>query len=100
MGVERVVRFPTGAPDLVRVLAEVRAAGLTPVVRMLDGLPAFPDEEPTAECAELRLSLPAGMVTLRRTADAIAVVVWGTADRTLIDAQAACAAACERAGPT
>jgi len=98
VGVERVVRFPGPVPDWAAVLAELRAAGHVPVVRMIDGMPAFPDEELPADCRELRVGLPGGMVTLRRGGGFITAVVWGTADPALAAAQAACAEACIRAG--
>lgn len=98
MGVERVVRFPGPVPDWDAVLGELRAAGHAPVVRMIDGLPAFQDEQPPADCRELRLGLPGGMVTLRRDSASITAVVWGTADPLLAAAREACAEACGRAG--
>ncbi len=45
-------------------------------LRMIDGLPAFPDEEPPADWRELRVALPAGMVTLRRVEDGVQLVTW------------------------
>ncbi len=98
MGVERVVRFPGPVPAWAAVLGALRAAGHAPVVRMIDGLPAFPDEEPPPDCRELRVGLPGGMVTLRRGDEAMTAVVWGTADPALAAAQTACAEACEQAG--
>jgi hypothetical protein len=40
----------------------------------------LPDTEPPAAWRELRMSLPGGMVSLRREGDGLAVVVWGNAD--------------------
>ena len=92
MGVERVVRAAT-LPDWPTVAARLAAAGLPAAVRMIDGLPAFPDEEPPAEWQELRLALAGGMVTVRRTADGVKLVTWGTDDPALV----AVLDACERA---
>ena len=65
---------------------ELAAAGGLPLqLRMIDGLPAFPDEEPPAEWQELRLGLPAGMVTLRREPEGLRVIVWGNADQALLN---------------
>ncbi len=46
-------------------------------LRMADGQLTFPDEEPSAEWRELRVALPAGMVTIRRTAQGVDLVTWG-----------------------
>ena len=45
MGVQRVVTFPAGEPTWPAVAAKLAEAGERPPVRMIDGLPAFPDEE-------------------------------------------------------
>ncbi len=84
-------------PAWAAVLGELRAAGFTPVVKMVDGLPAFPDELPADDCSEVRLGFPAGMVTLARTAGGVRCVVWGTADAGLLAARDACADAVRRA---
>src|SRR4051812_36822821 len=80
MGLERTVPIPAGA-DLswARLVARVPGARLM----MIDGLPAFPDEEPPLDWKELRVGTPAGMVTLRRAAEAVTVVVWENADEAL-----------------
>ena len=90
MGVERAVTFagpPPGWPD---VAARLSAAGCPAAVRMIDGLPAFPDEVPADDWRELRLALPGGMVTVRRTADGVRLVTWGTDDPGLAAALDAC----------
>lgn len=85
MGVERVVTFPAGSPPAWAAVADkLRAFGEAPVLRMIDGLPAFPDETPADDWRELRVGLAAGMVTLRRTSPtSIACVTWGTDDPAL-----------------
>ena len=80
-------------PAWAGVLVALRAAGLSPVVKMVDGLPAFPGEEPDETCGEVRLGFPAGMVTLRRVPGGVTCVVWGTAGADLLAARDACAAA-------
>jgi hypothetical protein len=65
---------------------------------MIDGLPAFPDECPPPGWRELRLGVPAGMVTLRRTADGFACIVWGNAEAKLIQSRDHVAWACAQAG--
>jgi len=62
-------------------LAEV---GETPAVRMIDGLPAFPDEVPDPGWQELRIGLAGGMVTLHHDGSDVRLVTWGTADPSLM----------------
>lgn len=47
---------------------------------MIDGLPAFPDEDLPPAWKEIRIGLSAGMVTLRVIPDGLTSVVWGNAD--------------------
>ena len=99
MGVERVVRFragsPPGWPEIAAKLAE---SGESPVLRMIDGLPAFPDEVPDPAWKELRVGLTGGMVTLRRDIDTIRCVVWGGDDPSIQAALETCARAGGSAG--
>ena len=94
MGLEVRVKFPA-APDLDwrGLLVDLAARGRPASVKMIDDLPAFPDEIPPAEWREVRLGFVAGMVTVRRAATDLACVVWGTADALLTAAQAAVAEA-------
>jgi hypothetical protein len=81
VGVERVVHFPAGiAPGWPEIAAKLAAGGESPVLRMIDGLPAFPDEVPDPAWKELRVGLGGGMVTLRREADTIRCIAWGGGD--------------------
>jgi len=84
MGLELVVQTPAQPcltwPRLREALAH---RGLPAQLRMIDGELAFPDEVPPDDWRELRVSLPAGMVTLARTPDAIRCIVWGNADAAL-----------------
>lgn len=101
MGVERVVRFPAGGvPGWAEIAARLTAAGERPAFRMIDGLPAFPDEVPDPGWRELRVGLSGGMVTLHREPDAIRCVTWGTADPALMASFDLCCRAIGGGGDT
>ncbi len=70
----------------------------SPQLRMIDGLPAFPDEIPTDDWKELRLGFDSGMVTIRRRRSALTCVVWGNADEALHSAWNRVVWACAVAG--
>ncbi|HEY2783486.1 MAG TPA: hypothetical protein VGJ05_00805 [Fimbriiglobus sp.] len=70
-------------PSWDHIAAKLSESGDPPAVRMIDGLPAFPDEIPEDGWKELRIGLAGTMLTLRRTADAISVVTWGSTDPVL-----------------
>lgn len=53
-------------------------------LRMADGQLTFPDEEPSPDWRELRVALPAGMVTLRRTPQGVDLVTWGNVPDSLL----------------
>lgn len=84
MGIQRHIRYPEGRlPDWPAVADRLAEVGETPVLRMIDGMPAFPDEVPEPDWQELRVGLSGGMVTLRRTPDGFSCVTWGTAEPNL-----------------
>lgn len=84
MGAERVIHFRAGKlPGWPEIAAKLMASGESPVLRMIDGLPAFPDEVPDPTWKELRVGLAGGMVTLRREAETIRCIVWGSDDPAL-----------------
>ncbi len=58
---------------------------------MIDDELAFPNEEPPAEWRELRIGTPAGMVSMKREAGGIRLVVWGNADAAMLQARDAIA---------
>jgi hypothetical protein len=87
MGVERTVSLPSGEPTWAAVAGELARTGPPPVVRMIDGLPAFPDETPADGWREVRVSLSGGMVTVRRQPGAWTCVVWGIDDPALLAAR-------------
>jgi hypothetical protein len=84
MGLQRDVTFTGEAPSWEVLRERLAAAGVPVTVRMIDNLPAFPDEVPEPSWRELRLATGHGMVTLRQAAGRLSVVVWGNADRDLL----------------
>jgi hypothetical protein len=99
MGLERVVTFGGGAaPGWERVRELLARSGFPVQTRMIDGQLAFPDEEPSASWAELRVGTPQGMVTIRREPDRVRLVTWGNADAAMLQAWNALAWAFAEAG--
>lgn len=98
MGVQRLVTFPAGEPTWPAVAEKLAELGESPPVRMIDGLPAFPGEQPADGWREVRLGFAAGMVTIARGPAGWRFTVWGTDDPALLRAQAACAWAAAGAG--
>ena len=99
MGLDRTVRFRAGAPpawDAIRV--QLARVGEPATIRMIDGLPAFPDEIPDDNWKELRVAAGGAMVTLRRAGNALTCVVWGNADPGLLAAWDRFVWACAAAG--
>ena len=80
MGLQRTIEFPTSAPSWSDLRARLLQVGFTPQMRLIDNLPAFPDEEPEETWQDLRFTLGHGMLTLRRSGKALTVLVWGNAD--------------------
>ncbi len=99
MGLDRTIRFPAGAvPGWSAITGRLAGLGEPAPLRMIDGLPAFPDEVPEDGWRELRVGCTAGMVTLRRGADSLTCVVWSNADPALLAARDRLAWACAAAG--
>ena len=99
MGLDCTIRFPTGSvPAWDAVRGRLAQVGESAPLRMIDGLPAFPDESPEEGWRELRVGCTAGMVTLRHTHDTITCVVWSNADAALLAARDRVAWACAAAG--
>lgn len=85
MGLDRIIRFPDStAPCWDAIQSQLARVGVDTTLRMIDGLPVFPDETPPEGWQELRLGTAAGMVTLRRGTDFLVCVVWGNADDALL----------------
>jgi hypothetical protein len=99
MGLDRTVRFPTAeTPPWPTIRSNLQRVGESGELRMIDGLPAFPDEEPHADWRELRIGTAAGMVTIRRAAGRLTCVIWGNPDTALSAAWAKVTWACAAAG--
>jgi hypothetical protein len=99
MGLDCTVRFPAGeTPAWDAIRSRLQQAGESGQLRMIDGLPAFPDEDPPDDWKELRVGTAGGMVTVRRGAGALTCVVWGTADPALDRGWRAVTWACAAAG--
>ena len=99
MGLDCTIRFPAGSvPAWDVIKGQLARLGESAPLRMIDGLPAFPDESPEAGWRELRVGVGAGMVTVRRAADALTCVVWSNADPALLAARDRVAWACASAG--
>ena len=75
-----VVAFPGGQPPAWLAARDLLAQRGFPLkVRMIDGQPALPDEEPPDGWHEIRVAATDGMVTVRRDGDRLALVVWSNA---------------------
>lgn len=98
MGLDLTVRFASDPPGWDAIRAQLARVGEPAPLRMIDGLPAFPDEVPGAGWRELRVGTPAGMVTLRAAPAALVCVIWGNADAALTAARARVCWACAAAG--
>jgi hypothetical protein len=85
MGLQENIRLTGALPSWTALRDRLEAAGLPVSLRMIDGQLALPDEAPEPGWQELRLALPAGMVTLRHTQDQLSVIVWGNADAALLE---------------
>ena len=82
-----------GAADVAQAIARLAGEGFPCAVLMVDGQLVMPRAPLPAAWREVRLKTPAGMVTLARKADGIAVLVFGNADAPLVAAQERVAAA-------
>jgi hypothetical protein len=99
MGLDCTIRFPAAeTPSWDAIRTHLARVGDPALLRMIDGMPAFPDETPEPTWKELRVGTAAGMVTLRRGAGVLTCVVWGNADAGLHTALAKVVWACAAAG--
>jgi hypothetical protein len=98
MGLDRTIRYPGEVPSWETICEHLSRLGEVPKLRMIDGLPAFPDETPAAAWKELRVGFIPGMVTLRRAHETLLCVVWGNADDALLAAWERLCWACAEAG--
>ena len=84
MGLDRSIHFAEGnAPSWDAIRTSLLELGFEVSLRMIDNLPAFPDETPEATWRELRVGFPSGMVALRRGTSRMSCIVWGNADEGL-----------------
>jgi hypothetical protein len=86
MGLEVIVPRVSSA-ELAKLLDRLAAAGLPSALAMVDNVLQGPGAAPPAAWREARLRTPAGVVTLRRVPNGVAVVVFGNADEPLRAAQ-------------
>jgi len=98
MGMTLAIEYPESAPAWNKIRAELSQVSLTVALRMIDNLPAFPDEEPEDGWREIRIGVGVGMITLRRNGLRDECIIWGNSDPALIDAWRAVASACASAG--
>ncbi|MCY2939648.1 MAG: hypothetical protein NTV55_14995 [Planctomycetota bacterium] len=77
MGMEVII---SGAKPIQVMRA---AYDLSLILRMVDGLPAFPDESVPEAFQEIRLGGPGGMISVRVAMEGLQLVVWGNADKDL-----------------
>lgn len=80
MGMTKSVTFSDKAPAWSSVRERLTNLGHVPQMRMIDGMPAFPDEDPPEDWKEIRVSFGAGMVTIRADGPTWSFVVWGNSD--------------------
>jgi hypothetical protein len=85
MGLSYEIHFPGGhAPAWDTIFNALTHHGVTTQLRMIDGVPALPDETPPNDCHELRITCGVGMLTLRRKNANYTCTVWGNADTELL----------------
>lgn len=82
MGLECTIRV-SSPPGWGAIRDRLTRIGEPAQLRMIDGMPAFPDETPADDWKELRLGFPAGMVTIRRGSGTLSCAIWGNADANL-----------------
>ena len=73
------VSVPGANPQVVAQAATEQGLAL----RMVDNLPAFPDEAVPDEFQEIRLAGPSGMISVRSGPQGLTLVVWGNAEEAL-----------------
>lgn len=99
MGLDRTIHFSgSTTPEWAAIRSQLERVRENAAIRIIDGLPAFPDEVPEPTWKELRLGLAAGMVTIRCSPGRMTCVIWGNADAALIAAWSRVIWACAAAG--
>ena len=97
MGMSSTVTFAGPAPSWTAIQTQLITEGLPVQLRMIDGLPAFPNENPNDGWRELRISTASGMITLRLDEQSISVIVWDNAGPDLLRERDAVVRACAAA---
>ncbi len=82
MGMEMSISVPN--PDWPHICAALAQFSPKGSLRMADGQLTFPGEEPSPDWQELRVALPSGMVTLKRTKDGLDLITWGNISEELL----------------
>jgi len=99
MGLDRTIRFSSDeTPTWDAIRRRLSLIGASASLRLIDGLPAFPDELPADDWKELRIGMAAGMVTIRRGAGRLTCVIWANAGQALEEDWRRVTWACAAAG--
>ncbi|WP_157369592.1 hypothetical protein [Zavarzinella formosa] len=94
MGMTKSVTFAKAPPAWPAVRDRLTALGHPPQMRLIDNMPAFPDEDPPENWRDIRLTFGAGMLTIRNDGSVWHIVVWGNADEATLAHQEMLAKAC------
>ena len=85
MGLDNTIALsPSQMPAWPALAERLTAVGVPCQLRMIDGELAFPDETPPDDWRELRLGTAHGIITMRREADGVRLVIWGNAEPELL----------------
>jgi len=88
MGLDQRITFPTSqAPSWPDIQQRLDRLGIACRLLMIDGELSLPDETPRDDWRELRLGTQDGMITMRREADGMRLVIWGNAEPGLLAAR-------------
>lgn len=82
MGMELSILAPS--LDWTRIRSALDQFAPKGSLRMADGQLTFPEEEPSPDWRELRVALPSGMVTLKRTKNGLDLITWGNISEELL----------------
>lgn len=83
MGLQLTVSFNEPVPGWEELQTLLSNKGVQVSLRMIDGMPALPNEIPDPDWNELRISTENGMLTLRKAQEGITCIVWGNANENL-----------------
>lgn len=78
MGIQRQIpKAENQTVNWPQLFDMLQTHGEKAVIRMIDGMPAFPDEQPEANWKEVRIGLSAGMITVKKDSTQLTCVSWG-----------------------